>query len=264
MNRNKIERKSVTTLAEGEKVIEKQYDAVGNAIAFKITVNASKKVTITDGYIENYHISWGDGSFTKKEKEHTYSNAGNYTLIIYNENQLVRKDTTVSNIFNGASINEIEFRGWIDLVGPVFKNETDNGTITTVKNLYDCSSTGVFKGNNINVITFNQNCLIIGEEALASNNINQVDLSNVKFIDKNAFNGSISSKPILGTKLQYLDSQAFSSAVTLYYLGTAEQWTKLNTDSTNTVKYYSKDKPSSNHSDYWHYNDSGVAVIWQA
>lgn len=75
---------------------------------------------------------------------------------------------------------------------------------------------------------------------------------------------------VLPTSLTVVEAGAFTgcTALTVYFKGTAAEWDSVSTGEYNyqldnsPVCYYSEIKPSTDGS-YWHYDESGKAVIWQ-
>ena len=77
---------------------------------------------------------------------------------------------------------------------------------------------------------------------------------------------------VIGSGLKSVLFNVFSDCnglTSVYYHGTAEDWTKIgfnsgNTDLTNTTRYYySESEPTLNaDGNYWHYDENGDIVVW--
>ena len=75
----------------------------------------------------------------------------------------------------------------------------------------------------------------------------------------------------IGNSVTTIGDSAFigcSSLTTVYYHGTAEEWTNITIGTTNepftnaTQYYYSESEPTEN-GNYWHYNENGEITVWK-
>lgn len=128
--------------------------------------------------------------------------------------------------------------------------------------------------NGFKKVTIGSNVTSIGFCAFS----NCTDITSVKILEgiKN-LNGQIFynctglTSITISSSVVFIPSNAFSgcSALTnVYYTGTATEWSKISTDSTNTELtnatryYYSETQPTDSSGNYWHYNESGEVEVW--
>ena len=101
---------------------------------------------------------------------------------------------------------------------------------------------------------------------------NKYNGKTVTKLDKDAFKDvDVLTSVVIPDSVTSIGSFAFyycDSLKTVYYKGTAKEWSKISIDSSNTDLtsatryYYSEAQPTDTTYNYWHYDENGNPVKW--